>query len=364
VIDDSALKALAAAQHGLVSVGQMVELGYARHQRLRLVEGARWERLTPRVVRLVGAPATTHQRAMSSVLDGGYRAALVSRSALAFWGITSMRLEPFEIGRERGRSGLPHRGGLRHDPCLLPEHHIRVLEGIRLATPARALFDVAGTQRRGAELPWWVERMERLTDVAWSMRLVSGATLHDMLDELAQRGRPGIRTMRQVLVSRPRSYTPPASGLEARFEQILRDAGLPPMRRQVDMGDEQGWIGRVDFRDARLPLVVEIQSERFHTSLTDRAADRERIRRLRGAGLEVVEIGDAEVWQHRGTVVRRVIEARTRLLRLAPRSLSAPKREPVEEIPRFRCTSSTGSQRWGGRGVRCGGRWRGRRSRP
>ncbi len=95
---------------------------------------------------------------------------------------------------------------------LLP-HHVVVLDGIPTQVPARALFDIAGTRRRGAEQPWWVERMARMVDNAWSARLVSGATMHNMLADLAQRGRPGIRVMRQVLATRGCDYVPPASDL-------------------------------------------------------------------------------------------------------------------------------------------------------
>src|SRR3546814_16333358 len=80
----------------------------------------------------------------------------------------------------------------------------------------------------------------------------------------------GIRTMRQVLATRGLDYVPPASNLEARFEQILLQAGEAPMRRQVDIGDGDRWIGRVDFRDADLPLLVEIPSERFTAGLIDK----------------------------------------------------------------------------------------------
>src|SRR5690606_25206503 len=140
------------------------------------------------------------------------------------------------------------------EPVLLPEHHVLVLDGVPTVTPARALFDVAGTQRRGAELEWWVDRMARMVDSAWAMRLVSGRSLHAMFRELAQRGRPGIRVMRQVLEPRGLDYVPPASALESRVEQILARAGEPPLRRQVDTGDGDRWIGRVDFRDPVLPF--------------------------------------------------------------------------------------------------------------
>ncbi len=151
-----------------------------------------------------------------------------------------------------------------------------------------------------------------MVDTAWSMRLVSGPSLHRMLDELAQRGRPGIRVMRQVLRDRPVDYIPPASGLEARLVQILERAGQPPMRRQVDLGDTL-WIGRVDFRDERLPLVVEVQSERFHASHIDTQLDAQRLRRLREAGLTVVEITDVEVWHRPEVVLRRIAHARSTL---------------------------------------------------
>ena len=343
MIDEDPLRERAANQHGLVTVGQMRGLGYSARQRHDLIDGRRWERVTPRVIRLIGTPSTVGQRATAAVLDSGSGAALCGTSAGAWWGIPGLTVEPFEVTRDRGHSGKPQRGDRRHDPCLLPAHHIRVLEDVPVVTPARALFDIAGTKRRGAELPSWVERMARLTDAAWSLGLVSGTTLSDMLDDMAQRGRPGIRTMRQVLADRPRGYQPPASGLESRFMQILASAGLPEMQRQVDTGSESGWIGRVDFRDPHLQLIVEIQSERFHTSLTDRSDDTARLAKLRAAGFKVLEITDQDVWLRRAEVIRRVSEVRRSLLRACAHLVSTPRprtrrrsvREPAHFFDQF-----------------------------
>ena len=68
------------------------------------------------------------------------------------------------------------------------------------------------------------------------------------------------------------------------------------MRRQVDTGDEEGWIGRVDLRDPELPLIVEVQSERFHSSQIDHQLDARRIERLERAGLVVVQVTDIQAW--------------------------------------------------------------------
>jgi len=149
-----------------------------------------------------------------------------------------------------------------------------------------------------------------MVDTAWAMRLVSGSTLHAMFRDLAQRGRSGIGVMRQVLEGRGVDYVPPASGLESRFMQILQRAGHTPLRRQVDTGDDRSWIGRVDFRDPELPLVVEVQSERFHTSMTDRQLDAERIDRLDAAGFVVLEILEVEIWHHPRVVLDKVSAAR------------------------------------------------------
>lgn len=116
--------------------------------------------------------------------------------------------------------------------------------------------------------------------------------------------------MRKVLASRGENYVPPASGLEARVAQILKDHCISPLRRQVHTGDEAGWIGRVDFRDHEPPLVVEVQSERFHASLLDQQADASRIGRLEDAGFVVVTLTDVDVWHRAAKVVKLIREAR------------------------------------------------------
>ena len=111
--------------------------------------------------------------------------------------------------------------------------------------------------------------------------------------------------MRELAEARGPSYVPPASGLERRFVKVLQDHGLPSMRRQVDTGGEE-WDGRVDFRDESLPLVVEVQSEKHHTSLVDVAADAARRDRLEGDGFTVVEVWDTAVWHDPRDVAEQV----------------------------------------------------------
>jgi hypothetical protein len=312
MIDDTPLRRLAAEQRGLITVGQAGDLGFGAPQRRRLVDGKRWERMTARFLRLIGSIDSPEQQAMGAVLDAGTGAALAGSSSAAWWGIPSNSLHPLHVVRTRDRSVAVRPADVRHEPVLLPDSHTITLDGIPTEVPARALFDIAGTRRRGAEVPWFIARMARMVDNAWSARLVSGRTMHAMLAELGRRGRPGSRVVRQGRATRGLDYVPPASNLEARAIQILAEAGLPPMRRQVDTGDAAGWIGRVDLRDEELPLILEVQSERFHSSLVDRQLDASRIARLERAGFVVVEVTDVQIWHRPREVVQAVRAGRHR----------------------------------------------------
>jgi very-short-patch-repair endonuclease len=56
------------------------------------------------------------------------------------------------------------------------------------------------------------------------------------------------------------------------------------------------------------PVVVEVQSERYHTALTDLLHDSVRRKRLEDAGLVVVEVWDTQVWHAKQEVLAAVRE--------------------------------------------------------
>jgi very-short-patch-repair endonuclease len=177
------------------------------------------------------------------------------------------------------------------------------------------VFQICGRERP--------EGAERVLDDLWRRRLLSGRSLRRTLDDLAGPGltgtSPGPGRMRRLLARRGDDYVPPASGLERRFARILARDRLPAMRRQVDVGGD-GWVGRVDFRDRYLPLIVEVQSETYHSALSDRRRDAARSEALRAAGFEVVEVSEEQVWHRPEEVAAAVRTARWRLhVGFAPR---------------------------------------------
>lgn len=302
---DSSLTELASTQHGLLTTEQLRAAGLDAKQIAWLIKSDRLLRVSPRLLKAAGATSTDAQRLLAAVLDAGPGAALSHTTALGWWGVSGFLLDEIHITHQRDGVHRPCRlADHAHDVVLLPQRHVVTLDGVPIVLPARALFDVAGLRQVHPR------RVERAVDNAWSQRLVSGRVLHRMLDELAQRGRPGIRCMREILSERGPDYEPPASGLEARVVEILREYGQRPLRRQIDVSGDDGWIGRVDFIDDQLPFVLEVQSERFHASLTDQRADRDRFRRLDQAGYVVATVSDVDVWHRKAKVAETVRRGR------------------------------------------------------
>ena len=297
-------------QHGVIARWQARGVGVSREQLARRAHAGELERLTPVVLRVRGTPVNELQRAMTAVLDAGPGAVLSHETAAALWDLPGFDIRDVHVSRPR--TGV-RRGSLLpwiHQPSCLPPDHVTVFEAFPVTTPARTVFDLAARVHP--------KRVERALETAWSKRLLDGARMAAVLDVLAKRGRPGTQVMRELLCSRGRDYVPPASGLEGRFRDILVRDGQRPMERQVDVGGTS-WLGRIDFFDRESKLVVQIDSERYHSALIDRAADDAQTVALETAGFEVRRFTDVQVWYHAAEVVAAVREARRTVRARLPR---------------------------------------------
>ena len=266
-----------------------------------MVSSGGWLAVTPRVLRRVGAPETVRQRVLAEVLDVGGDAVLSHTAAASLWGLPGFSLRPTTVAR--ARTHAPRRGAVVHLVRDLPSRWLTTLDAIPVVRPELCVLQLCATVHRG--------KAERALDTAWSLRLLSGRSVAALLADMGERGRNGTALLRELLDARGFDYTPPASNLESRFQRVLADRGLPEMRRQVDSGGDS-WTGRVDFRDEFLPLIVEVQSERYHTALVDRLADARRLAQLRADGFIVVEVLDTEVWERPQPMVERIRAARAR----------------------------------------------------
>jgi very-short-patch-repair endonuclease len=303
------IRELTERQFGLVARRQLTGAGIDRKKIERRVTWGELEAVTQRVLRLVGVPASEEQRLMTPLLHVGDGTLLSHTTAAAWWGIAGFRLDKVHVSIERNRHWEEDTGSVVvHHATKIPEWCRKQLNGIPVVSPGLAVYQLAGTIHP--------DRVARALDNAWSLGLLDGATVDRLLYEFGRPGRDGTVLMRKLRAERAGAWTPPASNLEHRFDQIMVKGGVTTLRRQVDIGDEE-WSGRVDFLDRECPLVIEILSERYHTALLDRQADEARRARHERMGLTVIEVWDHEIFYTPWLVVEKVRDTRKLLLTAA-----------------------------------------------
>lgn len=291
---DRRVEELASDQHNVFTVAQVLLLGGTHHLIQHRCRTGRWLRDGHGLLRLLGAEPTFLSRLHGVVLAAGCPVVASHASAAALHGIpgfTGVRLEVTAIP-----GGFLRRAGVvQHRTNLLPDRHISSVLGIRTTTVGRALLDMTATED--------ARRVERATDDALTMGMVTGRELSRVLDEMSAKGRRKLEIFRGIVEPRREGYTPVASELEARLSELLQGAGLPSPQRQVNLADAEGWIGRFDFvyRDAW--LVLEADSRRHRLSHRERVSDQLRDDRLGALGYTVLRWTLHDVTRRSGHVV-------------------------------------------------------------
>lgn len=308
---DEVVAALAEAQHGAAARWQVRELGGDHRWVARRVARGEWQLATRRVLVRTGAPPTPEQTVAVAVLDAGPGAFASHRAAAWLWRLPSFRRPATDVVRPRAPGVTPSAGRL-HRPRLDLVDHVVIVRGVPCASLPLTLFQLAGCEPFG--------RVAAVVDRVVTRSPAMLAALHELLPRYAERGRPGITTMRALLDERPVGARVPASGNERRFESLLDRAGEPPLERQVDVGGHS-WLARADYRCRETGLLVEVQSELHHTSVTDVAHDARREAALLAAGHpKVLFIWEDQLWQRPWEVAPAVRAARAELRALRRRS--------------------------------------------
>lgn len=254
------------------------------------IDTGRWLVADRGVFRLVGAPRTWEADLIAAVLAAGPAAAASHRSAAALLGISGFtRSGPPEVTTPRPRRHRsPDHPAHRWRP--FPDHHLTTVEGIVTTRVARTLIDLAGLLHPA--------RTERIVDDCIAGRTVTVETIRSTFDEMASRGRRGIAVMRKLLEEREAgAHEAPASELEARFIAVVRNAGLPDPVRQLDLGDGERWLARVDFAYPEARLVVELDGRRYHDTKIAIEQDQRRDQVLVAAGWRVIRVRWAQLDQ-------------------------------------------------------------------
>jgi hypothetical protein len=281
---DANIDALISTQHGCVAAWQLRDLGAASKEITRLRQSPQWIERSKRVLVRSGFPTTPEQQACAAVLEAGPLGALGSLSGAALWRLgASYRLLPAWVMADAADRSFPGSVGRIFPRVGIGDRWITTYRGIRVVRPELCIYQLCGHVNP--------KRAERALDTGLSMGLVTVGSMQMCLAAIRQRGRNGTSVLESLLDVRPLDYVAPATGLEARFIEIVGG----DWRRQVDSGGEL-WAGRVDFRHRVHPVIIEVQSERYHAALPFRRDDDERRAKLEAAGFIVGEVWDRQLW--------------------------------------------------------------------
>jgi very-short-patch-repair endonuclease len=280
--------ALARAQHGVVTRGQLSALGLTRDGiKHRMARGRL--HLVRRGVYAVGRPELTPQgRWMAAVLacGGVGTAALSHSSAAALFKIGVEQAAAIEITTISAARIRPPSIRVHRRPALRDGWY-GFYEGIPITSPAQTLIDLA--TRHGTV------RMERAMNEADHLGLVRTDDLREALDGHA--GEPGVAKLRGIIDRATFRYT--RSELERAFLPLAERAGLSVPRTSVYVNGYE-----VDFFFPELGWVVEADSLTYHRTAAHQKKDHERDQAHTAAGLTTLRFTHGQIKYEPEGVVR------------------------------------------------------------
>jgi hypothetical protein len=266
---------IAARQHGLITTGQLLELGFSKRLTAARAQTGQLHRVHQGVY-AVGHPGLSQEgRWMAAVLAccgyGGVEpgeAFLSHRSAAALWGMLPVVTHPIDVAiiGEAGRAR--HRGIRIHRPRTLEESMTTRVRGIPATDPARTLLDLdRATPMRGGTTPAQLRRAVRQASFL-------GLSLGPMPPD------------------------PTRSELEQLFLDLCARAGLPRPEVNVEIDGLT-----VDFLWRRNRFVVETDGYEFHRGKSAFQDDKRRDLQLRALGYDLVRLSYDQVVNEAETVV-------------------------------------------------------------
>jgi very-short-patch-repair endonuclease len=291
---------LANRQHGVVSIRQLLgPLGYSQSAVARAVSAGRLHRLHRGVYAVGHTCLSWHGHCLAAVL--ACAPAVASHTSAAWlWGLLGSRPGAFHVTTPTRRHRKPY-AQLHH--AGLADEDRTVQEGIPVTSLPRTLLDLA------AVLP--PHRLQRIIERSEELRLFDLAPMDALLGRAA--GHLGIGPLRRALAL----YRLPAftrSGLEQRFLELLRGAGLPRPSTGVNVAGHE-----LDVYWEAERFVVELDV--YETHGTREAFERDRLRQeeLKLVGVEMIRVTGSRLDREPKEVIERVaLLLERRRLDLAP----------------------------------------------
>lgn len=285
---DVAIGAIAERQRGGLDRSQLLAAGVSSAAVERRVRRGRLDRIHNGVYALPHTSDIPLGEEVAALLACGEDAVLSHHSAATLWGLRPGRARPIHVTIPVGRSGPKPSAVKLHRSRTLTPADVRILHGLPVTSPARALLDVA------AALPDRdVERL--LSEAVYARRLVTLQEIRALLRRVGNH--PGRRRLARVVAYHTGDTRTDSLPEETMFE-LIRDAGLPEPRLRAHVLDY-----RLDLYWPELKLAVEIDAYGTHGSPERFESDRRKDSRL------FAEMGITVIRITRATIKHRPLEA-------------------------------------------------------
>lgn len=249
---DRHLAAVAAGQHQLITITDVLAAGGAQHHADSRVAGGRWRRLDRGVFLIDGAALDWAAQQQAAVLAAGAESATSHLAAGRVYDLPGFASAALELSVPRGTRF--RRSHVRvHESTDLDRCRIVVRDGIRVTDPDRTMLDI-GRYLDQQRLARTVEAARRADLVTWSSLIVT-------LARHARRGRAGTRRLRAVIVAGADRDEVTDTDVELLLYGLLADAGLrPTVRHRVYDGDR--FVAEVDLALPDLEIAIEVDGDR------------------------------------------------------------------------------------------------------
>ncbi|MEZ5077012.1 MAG: type IV toxin-antitoxin system AbiEi family antitoxin domain-containing protein [Solirubrobacterales bacterium] len=306
------LAELAAGQYGVVTIGQLLSLGYSKQAVARAVGAGRLHRLHQGVYAVGHTDLSLHGKCLAAAWGCGRGALLSHWSAAWLWGLMATRPLPIHVttpSPRRARLGL-----VIHRSRTFADEDAAVVEEVPVTSVARTALDLAARVRRSS-----VRRLLQRTEE------LGVFDLPDFESILARnRGHRGIKPLRRELaVYKPPPFT--RSGLEERFFELVLEHRLPrPATNYVEAGYE------LDAYWPELRFAVELDVYETHGSRLSFEEDRLRHENLKLAGVEMIRVTGPRLDRE----PRRVLDRIACLLEMRNRELASGRSHRVDPVRR------------------------------
>jgi very-short-patch-repair endonuclease len=298
---DAAVADLAKRQYGLFGRAQVIALGgNDRLIHVRLT-GGRWTDDGEGVYGMPGWPESWWREVWRAFLATGPDAVVSHETAAAIHRLTNFQRGRIVLTTTHGDHHWHGLADMRQSTDLTPEH-VRIRDGLPVTTPVRTLFDLAAVAGR-----------ERLATAVEDAHISGQCRLEELIalfQELRRPGKHGIKKLGRILAERGPGYVPPESVLERMLLRILRNAGLPKPRVQVQLPWRTQLPSRCDALYETERIILEADGRRWHTRVDQMANDRRRDREALNHGYRPYRFVYEELRHDPRMVVETVREAR------------------------------------------------------